>query len=258
MRKFAGWLAAGAALVALGGLVAADGKDTLWKPVLPEADLTRLVDADAKLIKDALAKGDDKKAVEKARIAALMIALYAQSSMGRDGANAKELASLRDSALKVATALGDGKVDEAKKGADDLSSKPKAVDGAKTTAVELQKGLEADKLMKQFAAERAGGLNLEKDLIDFQKKKKFAAADYDRMVYVGYKTALIGELTEALAPDKDEGKKKKKDWVGWSEDMRKLGVDVAEAAKSKKDKELKTALGKLNGKCTACHDVFRD
>lgn len=74
---------------------------------------------------------------------------------------------------------------------------------------------------------------------------------------MAYNMAAIAEVSRVLAPEKDTGKKKAKDWIKWSEDMREASLALAEAAKKKDASGVKAAADKANTACSKCHDVFR-
>jgi hypothetical protein len=74
---------------------------------------------------------------------------------------------------------------------------------------------------------------------------------------MGYAMAAIAEVSLAKPPEKDMGKKKVKDWVKWSEDLRDASLALAEAAKKKDAAGLHKAADKANTSCNKCHDVFR-
>src|SRR5262249_897314 len=94
-------LGLGVCLLATSG-IAGDEKKASWEPILPEAEFTKLLKHDVKILDDAL-KGDvDKKVVRKLKATALMLAGYAQGTKGKD---AKELAGIRDTALQLLKAL---------------------------------------------------------------------------------------------------------------------------------------------------------
>src|SRR5262249_41947861 len=167
------WRAAGLAVLVAGlGFVAgvgsgaaADSPTAVYKPVLPEDEFAKLVNEDAKVIKESLekAKGTDKKKMlTKAKAAALMIAVYAEDEMEKKGPNAAQTAGLRDEAVKAIKAISDDKLDQAKKLADDLKPSGGAGAGATMTPLALRKDVEIDVLMQQFKPELGGGLGLEK------------------------------------------------------------------------------------------------
>src|SRR5262249_43737104 len=142
--------------------------------------------------------------VKRAQAAATMIALYAQSSMNRKGADPRQMATLRDQALKVVEAINDKKWDEAKKLAAGLGPAPKADDGAKVAPAPLEKAVELAVVMSQSSSTRVGGQGLEKALVDLEEKKKpFTNAEMEKLTPLAYKLAAIAELAEAHVPKAD-------------------------------------------------------
>ena len=83
--------------------------------------------------------------------------------------------------------------------------------------------------------------------------KKEAAA-LEKMAYV---IAAVAEVAIAKPPAKDDGKKKKKDFIRWAKDMREAAPLLVAAAKSKSPAEIQKAAAKINTTCTTCHSVFK-
>ena len=70
--------------------------------------------------------------------------------------------------------------------------------------------------------------------------------------------AAMAQLTKGLSPVKEkEGMKDPKDWKEWSEDMEKLALDLAAAAKKGNAATVQTIANKLNSNCTKCHKIFK-
>jgi hypothetical protein len=80
------------------------------------------------------------------------------------------------------------------------------------------------------------------------------AADLARAAYIA---AAIAEVAHAKVPARDDGMKKRKDWLQWSKDMREGAARLAETAQTKKAADVKAAAVKLNSACNECHGVFR-
>ncbi len=76
----------------------------------------------------------------------------------------------------------------------------------------------------------------------------------EKMAYV---IAAVAEVAIAKPPLKDEGKKKRKDFIRWAKDMRAAAPGLAAAAKSKSPAEIQKAAAKINSTCTTCHSVFK-
>lgn len=264
MRMHPRLLAAASTVLALGawflappGRSASADNDMLWKPFLSADWLTKLVEDENKIIQDELAKGkpDDKKI----RGSAIVIALAAQNGM-KDNADVKILATLRDTAMKLARAADKKNTAEAKKQAEVIAKFKdlKADDQADPKPLDLNKQIEdLGDAMKVFALPTKGGEGIEKEFLSLggQRKMLTTAQMSDKLVLMAYKSALVAEVSRAHVA---VAKNKKKDWLQWTDDMRKYSLEVAEAVQGKKAKEVKFALEKANASCNACHKVFKD
>ena len=82
------------------------------------------------------------------------------------------------------------------------------------------------------------------------------AKDAAALEQLGYDTAAIAVISEVMAP-KDQGKKTRKEWVQWSQDMREQGIALAQAAKAQGAQDVKAAAVKVNNTCNACHSIWR-
>lgn len=78
------------------------------------------------------------------------------------------------------------------------------------------------------------------------------------LVEMAYRVAAIAEVAHAKPPEKEDAKKKKKDWLEWSEAMKKSALELADAAKAKNPAGIRKAAANLNSNCNECHGVFRD
>jgi hypothetical protein len=265
MKKHTRLLGVGAAALvgAMGFLT--DGNaagDKGPKAAVPEPAFNQLVKESAKVIQDGLdGKPDDKLTLRRVRTNAFVVAAAAQDQMGKAGADGKQLAALRDAALKLYEAAGEKKdLAEAKKQAGVIAQYPgvKAEPGAGPGKVALKDRVdEIDEVMNVFAKKDKGGDEIEKELITLggQKKPLTPAQMSDKLVLNAYKAALVGQL---LPEYNAIAKNKAKDWDTWSADMQKAALELAETVKGKNAKEVKTAINKLNSSCNACHSVFRD
>jgi cytochrome c556 len=151
--------------------------------------------------------------------------------------------------------------------------KAKNHDGAAKTAAAAAKNIEElPDLMSMFRPRNKGGLgigekamaNPSKDGIEVFLRDLArdvpgnVAKQAEALETTGFWIAAMGELSIAKAPAKDQGKKTKKAWIGWSTDMREAGIAFAKAAQSKGAQEIKTAAGKVNATCNNCHSVFKE
>ena len=228
--------------------------DSLWKPFLSTDDFNKLVESEVKTIRDELNK--PKADAHKIKGSAILIALAAQNN--KDASDPKQIATVRDTALKLFAAADKSK--EAKTLADSLADlkQVKADSQAKTEPVDWRKQIDDLKdAMDVFGLPAKGGEGIERDLIILggQRKLLSPAQMSDKLVLLAYKTALIADVAKA---HQDQGEKKKKEWLRLTDEMRRASLDLAESAKAKKQKETKTALNKLNTSCNDCHTTFRD
>jgi len=228
--------------------------DALWKPFLAESDFHKLVENEVKAVQDELNK--PKVDAKKIRGSAIIIALAAINL--KDGADAKQAASIRDTAFKLAEASG--KTPEAKKLAGTLAhfKEMKPDPQANPGPVDLRKQIDDLKdAMDIFGLPTKGGEGIEKEyLILGQQKKPFSPAQLsDKLIMMAYKSALIADVARA---HEDQGEKKKKEWLRLTDEMRRTSLEFADSVKAKKPKETKTALNKLSASCNDCHAAFRD
>lgn len=157
----------------------------------------------------------------------------------------------------------------------DLFAK-KDVVAAKRLAAETAKTDDLDVVMALFKLRSKKGLGIgdkpgavkpdgiEAMILDLDNKKlkpgvvkalKTNAADIERMAYI---TAAIAEVAIHKCPvEKKQKDKDPKDWKRWSEEMRDASLELAEAIKANKPKEIATAGQKLQGTCVSCHGPFR-
>jgi len=153
-------------------------------------------------------------------------------------------------------------------------------EGAQKMAVELGKKLqgkkpaiEMEELMHMFQLRSKKGLGAGVKagavMPDGIEKKVEALADKaipakqlgdeaQGLEEMSYHMAAIAAVAAQAPPiDKDMGKKKIKDWVKWSDDLRDASIALADAAKAKNGAGVKSAADKANTTCNKCHDVFR-
>src|SRR5947209_7069918 len=80
------------------------------------------------------------------------------------------------------------------------------------------------------------------------------AASLEKMAYVA---AAVAEFALAKPPEKDMGKKTRKEWTHLSTEMRQASVQLAEAVKTKNSTSVRLAADKLNTTCNTCHSIFK-
>ncbi len=78
------------------------------------------------------------------------------------------------------------------------------------------------------------------------------------LTVMAHRLAAIAAVVKSKAPEKDEGAKKKKDWLEWAGAMESSANDLAAAVKAKNVADVKKAATSVNSACANCHGVFRD
>ena len=238
------------------------GLGALWAQTgISSADLKTLVTQDSGYIKTALAKTNlekDPKSQKKIRAATLMIAHYAQSGISKDNPKNAALATLRDSALAVRTAVKDGKFGDARKLAEKLALDAPVNEAVKIEPVALGKLEDVDLVMKQFASARMGGFGLEDYLIDLKDLKENPGADdVEKIRTFARKLSLIATLSAVQTPGELNNKKTQAKWELFAKDMDLSSTALAKAAESKNAAEISKAAQKVSDTCVKCHDVYR-
>jgi hypothetical protein len=235
--------------------------------MLPEAEYTKLVERATKHVLEGVqgAQSGEKKYRARygrqARAAAVMIAAYAQD--GPASRSPAQRASLRDAALQLAATLKADKLDDARKQAEALKTvkeDPKA--DTKPVAL-MPTHIELLDVMQQFSS-LPGGLGIERDkildvLANREVKKAKALPDKamtEDSVLTAYQMAVIADVIKDHKPPKAKGGGVK-EWQGFTDDMRKSALELAETAQKKDGKAALMALNKLNSSCRNCHEVFR-
>ncbi|MFN4259963.1 MAG: cytochrome c [Gemmataceae bacterium] len=228
-------------------------------PVLPANDFELLVQHTARLLRttlDDLPKADAKEqklAVTKARVAALMLAACAQYTAKGD--NAGQVAAVQPLALQVAADLQAGQFDAAKKNAALLTSAKGQP--APLAKVDYAKLMELDELMRPFEQVQKGGLDFERTLLLLVStgRKGKALPDKamdDQLVFLAYQTAVAGELTKLYTPTM-----KPEEWKALCDQMSQSALELGQAVKAKDGKAGYAALRALNQSCDKCHEVYR-
>jgi len=144
--------------------------------------------------------------------------------------------------------------------------------GAAKLAAAAAKDVEMEDLMHLYVLRTKKGLGvgdkpgaispdgLEKKLMKLAENApgdKELGEEGEALTKMGYTMAALAALTHAKPPEKDDGKKKKKDWLVWAEEQQNASLEFAVAAKAKKGADLMKAAAKADKACGKCHDVFR-
>ncbi len=176
------------------------------------------------------------------------------------GKAADEKDQLRESVLKLADTLKDNKADDAKKQAAAIADK---IDDVEELMHLMSPRRPKGKGPGIGIGNKPGAIapdGIEQKIQALAKKPLLAAQlgkESEALERMAYIAAAIGQVANAKPPDKDDGKKKKKDWLTWSQEMHDAALELAAAVKKKDAAAIKTASGKVDAKCTSCHDVFK-
>jgi HEAT repeat protein len=222
-----------------------------------DPDFTQLVQRSLKIIQESLAGNSaDQKLQNRAWTQAMMIAAFAQTGPG--GAATPRRATLRDSALQLATTIRARKFDEAREQLKAFPylqpQRPAPLGNVRM----LDRYISLEEIMHQFASLRSGGLEIEKQLLkleqEVQKTKAVPAGMFtEDLALTALHIAKVAEILKEHAPAK-----KPLEWQQKTEDLRGAAIALSVAARSRNEPEAIKAIKRLNAACYSCHEVFRD
>jgi hypothetical protein len=145
--------------------------------------------------------------------------------------------------------------------------------GGKKLAAEWAKKVETKDLMSLFKPRDKKGLGVGakageikpdcietklRELATFPMEEKQVAMEADALRTMAFRSVALAEVIAAKCPDKDNGKKKRKDWLEWTEELRLAALEMATAAKDKSAGTINNAAVKMEKACQKCHEAFRD
>jgi hypothetical protein len=256
LRTLVGCAALAAGLWAITPAPAADA------PELTKDAYKRTADADLKFLQDRLADLVKKEATgAKLLDGQVKPALGVSLALSAYG-DALGDAALKSDAVKVAEAI----VKKDFKGADALAKKLAVKPGTPGKAGPLAKPFKDELMlaavMSPFRGGSVGGLNIDKDIKDLTKSKDPTKIDPAAVEILGVRSAVLNayglHVPNDTAKVNDNNKKLWEKWSGESVDLSKQIAAEAGKGKSADEKKLKDMLGKLNARCTDCHNKFRD
>jgi hypothetical protein len=228
------------------------------KDLLPEAELSRVVDESAKVLQDyTKSAGNLNLNAKKVENEAYSLIVYAEVvRRGGSGDGGKKAALLQQAAQQLAEAAK-------KKDLKAAQEQVKAITGFKSLKpggdvdmadVDLSQAVPRHNLMEQVNA-------INKKMTEYRRMNAAAfqvKGKPDEVVINAHKMAALSVAITAHAPDKDlPAGKTKQDWLKATEDMRKATLEIAAAAKAKKQADMKSAINRMDTACTKCHDDFR-
>ncbi len=246
------------AVAALNGADGADLSSVEWPKVLPQTELTKLVDESTKVLQEATRSSQNFNLKAKnAEGEAYVLVLYAQAGIKSGNSElARKSAVLRDAALAFAEAAKKKNFDNAKAQAETIAKfknmKPEG--DVKMDDVPLDKAIPIKSLMDQVNTAN-------KEMIKYNRLTPAAfnaKGKAEEIALAAHKMAALTVAITAHVPEKDQdAKKTRKVWLESSEEVRQATLEMAAAAKVKKQADVKTAFRKMDAACTRCHDVYR-
>lgn len=238
-----------------------------WKDVVPEAELTKLIEESAKKLQAATktefvftqAGGSKKSPNNDVQNEAYIVALFAQGGMKQtEGDMAKKYAAVRDAALSLADAAAGQKLAEAQKQVAIIASFPKTIaPAADAKELPLTKVAPLPNLMKQVNA-------LDGRFMKDFKKGRLLPADFTKkgfaedLALASEKMAAFTMAITAHVPAKEEKDKPKKHWIESAAEVRAATLAMTKAAQAKNPMGFRTAFSDMQSACTKCHDKFRE
>ena len=171
------------------------------------------------------------------------------------------MAGLRDTALKVAKAVADGKLDDAKKLAADIKPAGNADPRAKAGPMPVHSDFDIDTLMQVFKPDRSGGLEWEKKLLTLKDKRGRLHAgrlQATRPAHVPDRGHRPADRGVRPCPDgqEDAGRLDQARPGTWA--RRPSRRPTWRRSRKPDDKMVKAAVKRLEATCTTCHDKYRD
>jgi hypothetical protein len=270
MNRYA-WLRSGAAfgLVAVvsvlagsaGGQPAPTPKPQLPKLQLPDPIFTEFVQEANDKIAAELKVGAN---TDRLRLHALMIALASQHRMAHKRGDMRQLATLRDAAVRFARASDPNRpidLPEVRKQAEVLAKFPNITPDFKTSfeLIRLKGPFDQEDIDSHFGAWNSGA-TIEKDLFKLERQKTpLTAEQLGKVERIGYKVALLAELLrdfdDHIRPPRLA---QRKEWVAFATDVQYTGWELAELARDQKADAAHKTIVRLNRACQGCHEKFRD
>lgn len=243
-------------LLTMGGLLGQAANGSTADGWLPEAMFVRLFDDSLKNIQEyarSESSLNQKNNDLESEAYYLMMLAEAAKQTGVNGWSSKA-GAIQAYAAELALAAKRKDLAAAKKQAGLLADlkKPETAPEEKTRNV--AQAVPIQNLMKQVQAHYK----------KHQDYRRLSAAAFnqrgktDEIHAAAYRMAVYALGIHAHVPTKDLPKDKSpKDWEEACEDMRKACLDIAAAAKAKKQADVKNSILRLEASCNRCHKDFR-
>jgi len=232
-------------------------------PELPKESVKKAAEADLKFLQERLADLAKKEAagaklldgqVKPALGVALTLSVYGDA-LGD--------AALKADAVKVAEAIVKKDFKTADALAKKLAVKPGAAGKAGALPAPFKSEVMLAGVMSPFRGGSVGGLNIDRDIKDMTKANNPIKIDPAAVEILAVRSAVINSYGFHHANDKAKVKPaNQQKWEKYATDSidmsKQLAVEAAKGPGKANETKLKTLLSNLNGRCTACHNDFRD
>lgn len=233
-------------------------------PAISDDAFKSILTDDAKAINKALealnadAKAASKKGADRAVVSSAITLAYAAQAKITGGADDAKFATIRDAALKVALDTKAKNYKGATESAKSLDFGVKADPKANVKPVDLTKafgkdGLTVDETMQQFKKPVGFGVGAEEEIKANAKK---VVADPARATAIATRVLALAEYSKVHNDGKAGAKLA--DWVKFTTDMEAGANDLIKAAGAKNNADIQAAFKKIDGRCTACHNAFKN
>jgi hypothetical protein len=245
------------------------GPEATRKFELPQAAFDDIVRGASKTIQKEIHEAHPDW--RELRSQALLIALAAQNRMAGNKEDRPRFATLRDSAVKLASALdldilnangSPRNIGEARKQAQVIGQFPRLKpDPNPVVEVIRLKGIFDQEDIDLHFSNWKGGKRIERELLTLGRQKTPITAEQmsAKIEPLAYKVALLGELLRDF-DDHIPAKKaaQRKEWVAFATEVQYTGWELAEVARAKNADATKKVIVSLNNACMNCHAKFRD
>lgn len=233
-------------------------------PAISDDAFKSLLNDDVKAVNKALdalnadAKAASKKGADRAVVSSAMTIAFAAQAKITGGADDAKFATIRDAAIKVATATKKKDFKSATEAAKNLDYGVKPDPKADTKPVKLvdalgKDGLTVDETMQQFKKPVGFGVGAEEEIKANSKK---LVADPARATAIATRVLALAEYSKVHNDGKTGAKLA--EWQKFNSDMEAAANELIKAAGAKNNTEIQAAFKKIDGRCTACHNVFKN
>lgn len=221
-----------------------------------DPNFTQVVQRSLKIVQESLAGNTaDHKLQNRAWTHAMMIAAFAQT--GPQGAATPRRATLRDSALQLASTIRAQKFDEAREQFKAFPYLQPLRPAPLGNVRILDRHINIDEVMHQFGSLRSGGLEIERRLFkleqETQKSKALPlAASTEDLALTALHIAKVAEVIMDHSPAR-----KPLEWRQRTEELRSAAIALSVAARARNGPAAIKGIKRLNAACTSCHEIFR-